>query len=82
VPSALCWAYLDTAPEKESCSAPGFYEFCPMLRDRNCAQLRPRGMARMRLTPEQMDACSRIALGIFADMSNAGYAFQDALVAI
>ena len=46
-------------------------------------QLRPRGMTRMPdVSAEEVEALTRIALGIFADMTNAGRSFQDALLAI
>lgn len=42
----------------------------------------PINMASITLTPEQSEAMQRIALGIFADCSNRGLAFSDALMAV
>jgi hypothetical protein len=46
-------------------------------------RLRPQGMTAVRgLTAEQVECMQRIALGIFADMSNAGYSLRESLAAI
>lgn len=42
----------------------------------------PRGMDRATATPEQIAAVQRIAIGVFTDMSNAGYSLRETLAAI
>lgn len=42
----------------------------------------PVNMDAVTLTPEQSEAMQKIALGIFADCSNRGVAFSDALTAV
>lgn len=43
---------------------------------------RPHMMESVSLPPEQVEAAERMALDIFADMSNAGWPLQKALAAI
>ena len=42
----------------------------------------PINMSAVELTPDQSDAMQKIALSIFADCSNRGLAFSDALTAV
>lgn len=43
---------------------------------------RPKDMDRLPTTPEQRELLHRIAMSIFADCTNVGVPFQDALVAV
>ena len=43
---------------------------------------RPYNMSRIHLSADEREAVERIAIGVFADMVNAGMSFQQALAAI
>lgn len=45
-------------------------------------RMKPRGMERAPASPEQVAVVQRIALGVFTDMSNAGYSLRETLAAI
>lgn len=45
-------------------------------------RLRPSGMAKIEVSPEQSEMLERIALEIFTDMTNAGATLQETLAAI
>lgn len=51
-------------------------------RARGFGAVRPLNMERMPITPEQAEAVDEVALGVFADMANAGATFAESLRAI
>ena len=54
----------------------------PVHRSIPLGGIRPRGMTRKPMSAEQVEFVQAMALGIFADVSNAGRSFADAIAAV